>query len=389
MARVLLEALGINRAGGARTSVLNTIKALPQVAPDVEFIVYVSQPEPVLGGIPQLKQVVVPASNRFVARLKLWGVLPLAARRLHVDLVHFTKNLMVGFLSCPCVVTIYDLTTLRFPGTQSWVDVAYWRWIEPIHLRQANAIIAVSQDTANDLVGLYRISPQRIQVVRLAVHDQFLHPVEARKIQHVRAKYDLPDNYILFIGILAKKKNLRTLFFVIRALHQAGLDVHLVIAGRIYPQSDASDELNLINVLGLSHFVHYLGEVPDEDLPALYAGARVYVMPSLHEGFGIPCWEAMAVGTPVIASKRGAIPEIVGDAGILVNDPLNVNEWVEAIQQCLENKQLRNRLIERGYQQVKGRTWFTVAAETFAVYQAVCPQLRDIQVRIPTGLWTK
>jgi len=109
----------------------------------------------------------------------------------------------------------------------------------------------------------------------------------------------------------------------------------------------------------------------------------VYVMPSLHEGFGIPCWEAMAVGTPVIASRRGALPEVVGDAGILIDDPLDVTAWVEAIQRCLEDEQLRATLIERGYHRVKGRTWQTVAAETFAVYQAVCPALQDIQIEPP------
>jgi glycosyltransferase involved in cell wall biosynthesis len=384
--RVFLDALGINRVGGPRTAILNTIKALPLVAPDVEFVVCLSQPEPILADIPQIKQIIISSSNRFVARLKLWGVLPLLTKRLHIDLVHFTKNLMVDFLPCPRVVTVHDLTTLRFPETQSWLDVIYWRWIEPAHLRKADGIIAVSQDAANDLMKLYRISPQRIWVVRWAPDDRFLRPIKEEKIQYIRFKYNLPTDYILFVGILAKKKNLKTLLHAIHALHKRGEDIHLVIAGRIYPQSDASGDLNLCKVLGLSKLVHYLGEVPDEDLPALYAGAKAYIMPSLHEGFGIPCWEAMAVGTPVIASRRGALPEIVGDAGLLINDPLNVTEWVEAIQQCLKDERLRATLIERGYYRVKGRTWRTVAAETFAVYQAICPSLQSIQIELPISL---
>lgn len=378
MQRILLEALGVNRYGGTRTAILNTIKWLPYIAPRVEFVVFLSQFEDILSGVPQIKQIILPTSNRFIARVKLQMILPLAAIRLHVDLVHFTKHLMVSCLPCPRVVTIYDLIALRFPETQSWVDVAYWRWIQPAHVRRASRVIAASQNTAQDLAALYRISPQRIRVVPLAVDERFLHPVESGKICSLRSKYKLPDNYILFVGILAKKKNLRTLLYAMHALHQAGYDAHLVIAGRVYPQSDASSELNLIGDLRLEHSIHYLGEVPDEDLPALYAGARVFVMPSLHEGFGIPCWEAMAVGTPVVASRRGALPEVVGDAGILVDDPLNVDEWVKAIQQCLEDDQLRARLIERGYQQVRGRTWRTVAAETFAVYQEVCPVLRSV-----------
>jgi glycosyltransferase involved in cell wall biosynthesis len=369
--------------GGARTSILNTIKALPQVVQNIEFVVCLSQPEPVLANIPQIKQMIVPASNRFAARLKLWVLLPLLTRRLHIDLVHFTKNLAINFLPCPYVVTVHDLTTLRFPETQCWLDVVYWRWIEPVHLLKADGIIAVSQDAANDLTTFYRISPQRIWIVRWAPDDRFLQPVRVEKIQYIRSKYSLPEDYLLYIGILAKKKNLKTLLHTIYAMHQMGKEVHLVIVGRVYPQSDASGDLNLVRTLGLSDCVHYLGEVPDKDLPALYAGAKAYVMPSLHEGFGIPCWEAMAVGTPVIASKRGALPEVVGDAGILVDDPLNVTEWVEAIQQCLEDEQLRAMLIERGRHRVSGRTWQTVAAETFAVYQAVCPSLQGIQIESP------
>lgn len=386
MPRILLEALGINRTGGARTATLNIIQTLPHIAPDVQFLVFVSQFENALAGIPQIKQVVISGRNRFLVRLKLWGFLPWAARSLSVNLVHFMKNLMVSFLPCPCVVTVYDLTVLKFPDTQSWIDVTYWRWIEPMHLRQADRIIAVSKDTANDLIALYNISPQRVRVVRLAPHDRFLHPVGPEKIRYIQTKYKLPDNYVLFVGILAKKKNLKTLLHAVHALHKTGQDIHLVIVGRPYPQSDASSELNLISTLGLDDFVHYIGEVPDEDLPALYAGARVYVMPSVHEGFGIPCWEAMAVGTPVIASNRGALPEVVGDAGILINDPLDVAEWTEAIRQCLEDEQLRTGLIERGYQRVRGRTWRTVAAETFAVYQEVCPALKDIRLKYPSEL---
>ena len=155
-------------------------------------------------------------------------------------------------------------------------------------------------------------------------------------------------------------------------LHKQGADYHLVIAGRRYLQSDASDDLGLIEKLRLQRMIHYIGPVPDEDLPPLYASASVYVLPSLHEGFGIPCWEAMAMGVPVIASKRGALPEVVGDAGILIDDPLDAEKWADAIRRVTQDKLLRETLIERGYRFVSDRTWQMVATETFEVYQAVC-----------------
>jgi len=289
-----------------------------------------------------------------------------------VDLVHFTKNLAAGFISCPRIITVHDLTALRYPETQSKIDAAYWRWIEPIHLKHANKIITVSADVARDLVELYGIPQQRVRVIRWAPDDRFRSPVEPTAIERVRKVYQLPKDYVLFLGILAKKKNLKTLIQSMDFLREWGADYHLVIAGRRYLQSDASDELGLIETLGLRRVVHYIGPVEDEDLPPLYAAAGAYLLPSLHEGFGIPCWEAMAVGVPVVASKRGALPEIVGDAGMLIDDPLDAKAWADAIRQVTQDRVLRATLIGRGYRRVADRTWQTVASETFEIYQAVC-----------------
>jgi glycosyltransferase involved in cell wall biosynthesis len=369
--RIVIEALGISQPGGGRTAILNTIKALSQVAPDAQFIVYLSRFESDLANLPQLQQRIIRTSNRFLARLNLMWVLPFVTRREKVDLVHFTKNLAVGFISCPHIITVLDLTALRYPETQNKIDVVYWRWIEPISLKHANKIIAISADVECDLVELYGIPQQRVRVIRLAPDDRFRAPVEPTVIERVRQAYQLPKDYVLFLGILAKKKNLKTLIHSMDLLRERGDNYHLVIAGRRYSQSDASDELGLIETLGLQKMVHYIGPVADEDLPPLYAGAGAYLIPSLHEGFGIPCWEAMAVGVPVVASKRGALPEVVGDAGMLIDDPLDAKAWADAIHQVTQNRTLRTTLIERGHRRVADRTWQTVASETFQVYQAV------------------
>ena len=370
--RVVIDALGINKPGGGRSAILNTIKNLPQVAPDSQFIVYLSRFEPDLASLPQVQQRIIRTSNRFLARLNLMWILPFVTRREGVDLVHFTKNLAAMLIACPQVITVFDLSTLRYPEIQNKIDVVYWRWIEPISLKYANRIIAIAEDVAHDLEDLYGISRERIQVVRLAPDDRFRSPVKPIDIERVRRTYHLPQKYVLFLGILAKKKNLKTLIQCIDLLCKQEAEYHLVIAGRRYLQSDASDELGLIDKLGLQRMVHYIGPVPDEDLPPLYAAAGAYVLPSLHEGFGIPCWEAMAMGVPVIASKRGALPEVVGDAGLLIEDPLDAREWADAICQVNQDQILRAALIERGHRRIGVRTWQTVAYETFDVYKAVC-----------------
>ncbi len=369
MTKIALEALGISRSGGGRTSIFNTIKALPMVAPDVQFIVYLSRFEAELANQAQIKQRIVPVKNRFLARVYLQAYMPGEMRRHHVDLVHFTKNLMVSGISCAQIVTVHDLTTLLYPETQSRIDVAYWRWIEPRHVKRADQIIAVSSDAARDLSRIYGIAPDDIRVVHWAVGDQYRQAVDQAQIEAVRAKYQLPEHYLLFLGILAKKKNLKTLLKAMQALAQANFDQHLVIGGRVYSQSDASHELRLIQELGLQEKVHYIGEVADADLPALYAASTIYLMPSLHEGFGIPCWEAMALGIPVIASKRGSLPEVVGDAGILIENPLSVEEWIAAIRQVTQDCDVYHRLRQLGLQHGQMRNWQTVASETYAVYQ--------------------
>jgi glycosyltransferase involved in cell wall biosynthesis len=370
--RVIIEALGINKPYGGRTAILNTIKGLPIVAPDVQFIVYLSSFEPDLANFPHLQQRIIRTSNRFLVRLKLMWVLAYITRRENVDLVHFTKNLATGFIACPHIITVHDLTAVRYPETQSKIDATYWRWIEPICLKHANKIITISTDVLCDLVELYGIPQQQVRVIKWAADDRFRVPVEPTAIDRVRNLYQLPKEYVLFLGILAKKKNLKTLIHSMDLLRKRGGDYHLVIAGRRYLQSDASDELDLIEEMGLQKVVHYIGPVADEDLPPLYAASSAYLLPSLHEGFGIPCWEAMAVGVPVIASKRGALPEIVGDAGVLIDDPLDAGAWADAINRVVRDKALRTTLIERGYRRVAGRTWQTVALETVEVYRAVC-----------------
>lgn len=381
--RIVIEALGIGEPGGARTGILNTIKELPQVAPNSSFIVYLSRFESTLENFSRIEQRILPASNRFAARLQLQLVLPRVIKRDSIDVVHFTKNLVTGFVACPSVVSVHDLTTLRYPETHHRVDVAYWRWIEPIYLRRVNRIIAVSSDVANDLKEIYGLPRERIRVIRWAPDDRFRSPIESSEIERVRSKYGLPEQFILFIGILAKKKNLKTLLRSMAHLHGLGLRYNLVIAGRRYAQSDASSELDLIKTLQLEASVRHIGPVLDVELPALYAASGAFVLPSLHEGFGIPCWEAMAVGVPVIASRQGALAEVVGDAGILIDDPLDFAAFAQAIRRVMESPALRADLIERGRRRISDRSWRTVAAETWDTYQSVYRTFK--QFRLESG----
>ncbi len=188
----------------------------------------------------------------------------------------------------------------------------------------------------------------------------------------VRQEYRLPDHYILFLGILAKKKNLPTLLRSLALLRDRLPDApDLVVAGRRYPQSDDTESAPLTQQLGLAEHVHFIGGVPDEVVPALYAGSELYILPSLHEGFGIPLLEAMACGVPVITTRGGALPEIAGDAALLLDDPYDAAGMADAIERVLTDAGLRAELIHRGDDRVAAFSWERSAQQMLAVYESV------------------
>jgi glycosyltransferase involved in cell wall biosynthesis len=184
----------------------------------------------------------------------------------------------------------------------------------------------------------------------------------------VRERYGLPERYVLFVGTIEPRKNLTRLLHAFEALHADGLCDALVIVGkRGWLYGDFFAELERSSVRDA---VLYPGYVPDESLPAIYAGARILAFPSLYEGFGLPALEAMACGTPVACSGTSALPEVVGDAA-LTFDPTSQDAIIEALRQLLRDADLRGELVQRGFERAARFSWDRVAAETQAVYDAV------------------
>ncbi|MBV9789133.1 MAG: glycosyltransferase family 4 protein [Chloroflexi bacterium] len=290
--------------------------------------------------------------------------LPLLSRSLRPDLWH-APFYVRPFAGIPRpVVTIYDVIGRVVPGAlPSPRSRLFFELAIRLSLRGAAQIITSSAATKRDLIAEYGVEPSCISVIPLAADRSFA-PQPATAIRALRERYALPPRYLLYFGSNKPHKNQPLL---VRAFARVQTNVPLVIAGAWDQRFDEPKQL--VAELGLSDRVRFIHDVPAADVPALLSGALAFVFPSRYEGFGLPPLEAMACGTPVIASNSSSLPEVVGDAGLLVEP--EVAPLAEALQWLVDDPVLREDLAARGLERACGFTWAETARQTLAVYERV------------------
>ncbi|HEY8476755.1 MAG TPA: glycosyltransferase family 1 protein, partial [Chloroflexota bacterium] len=307
---------------------------------------------------------------------KLWweqvGLLN-ACRREQVDLLHcpyFASPLMARL---PTVVTIHDVIPLLIPEYRSrWPSRAYITLVS-LAARRAQAIIAVSECSKRDIVRTLGLPPERIYVIGNAVDESYRPVRDTWLLNAVRERYNLREKFVLYFGGFDLRKNVHRL---IRAY--AKIRPHLperyqlVIAGRLHLLGHPlyPDPRPLVRQLGLEDDVVFTAQIREQDKAPLYSAATAFVFPSLYEGFGMPVLEAMACGAPVITSNVSALPEVVGDAGVLVN-PYSEDDIGEAILALLHDPDRRAELSRRARERARTFTWRQVAEQTLQVYRKV------------------
>jgi glycosyltransferase involved in cell wall biosynthesis len=294
-------------------------------------------------------------------------IVPRLLRRLEADLYHSPYYLMPYWPGVPAVVTVYDLIPLLFPQIASRRTRLLFRWTTALALRVASHVIVISQATCRDLLVFYHLSPQKVTAIPLAADSDF-HPQPPTEVERVHRKYALPEDYILYLGINKPHKNLVRLIDAFSRIIPHDSRLTLVIAG--VWDSRYPEPRRRVVTLGLENTIRFLGPVPEADLPALYAGAALFVLPSLYEGFGLPALEAMACGAPMACSNTSSLPEVAGDAALYF-DPADVEAITAALRRLLSDTGLRAALRQRGFEQAAKFSWDRVAAETGAVYDAV------------------
>jgi glycosyltransferase involved in cell wall biosynthesis len=287
-------------------------------------------------------------------------------------LFHATEHLLLPLRGVPSILTVHDLIFRHMPEHHKRLNRWYLNLTMPLFCRRATHIIAISEQTRRDLMSVYGVPGDKITMVHEAADPRFrVQSTEA--IAASRAHYHLPERYLLFVGTIEPRKNLNRLLYAFEQLHAQRLTDALVVVGKrgwLYDDFFAALERSPAKAA-----VIFPGFVPDEDLPAVYAGAQALVMPSLYEGFGLPVLEAMACAVPVACSSRSSLPEIAGDAAQFF-DPIDPGAIAGAVRRILLDADLQAHLRNAGLVQAGRFSWRRSAEETLAVYRRFSPDIR-------------
>jgi len=295
-------------------------------------------------------------------RLWLRARMPLLMALDRVKVAHFPGTLLPLWLPCPAVTTFYDLAVLHYPHLYDPRERGYYDHLIPAAAHRSAAVLAISESTARDVISAFDVDPAKVFVTPLGVAPRF-RPIEDAP-SRVAGRYGIENPYILAaVGSGHPRKNLVGVVEAFSALAQP--DLSLVIVGAAQRDQAA---VRAAEASPLKDRIHLLGYVPQEDLPMIYSAASVFCFPSLYEGFGLPVLESMACGTPVVCSNTSSLPEVAGDAAVLI-DPSDPAQLPRAIGEVLRDGELSARLSAAGRRRAAGFTWERCARMTLEAYR--------------------
>jgi len=356
---------------GAGNYIIHLVRSLAALKSEDEFAVFAQSSGRDLIALPEgtaCRWVIVPDMKPAVRLVWEQTLFPRLVSQSGIELLHSLHYTRPFGMPCASVVTFHDMTFFLHPRLHTRAKRIFFRLAMQISARRADALIADSESTRQDAIRLLGIHPQKIYTALLGVDEAYRPISDQRALEAVQLKYNLPADFILYVGLVEPRKNLPLLVRAFRNLIDLKIDTHLVLAGRFGWMY--TEVLQLIDTLGVKDRVSLIGYVPSEDLPLVYNLASVFVYPTLYEGFGLPALEAMACGLPVITTEISSLPEIVGDAGMLV--PVNdETALTQAIQAVLTDQALSQRLATLGTERASQFTWERTAQKTLQVYRHV------------------
>ncbi len=367
-------------SNGSGQYVTQLLKTLVQIDEDNDYVVLGPRPLTIQHAPYPYRVYPVPtptAKSENIAKVT-WEqfTAPTAARQEHADIYHVPYFAPPLLPRTPTVVTIQDIIPLRLPAYQPAGKVKTYMQLVARASHRATEVIAISQHVKQDIIDVLHIPAERIHVIYQAASEDYQPIVDPQRLAQARTRYGVGERYIFYLGGLDQRKNVPQLVRAFAHLYAKIGDPHLqlLIAGNPDKQKGDlfPDPRPVASSLGMEGQIIYRF-IEEEDKAAMYSGASLFVFPSLYEGFGLTPLEAMACGAPVVCSNRTSLPEVVGDAALLV-DPENITALVEAMRSVLVNDELRADLRARSLQRAKVFTWRKTASETLAVYQKIRSQ---------------
>lgn len=352
------------RSAGIHGYLFNTLAHLPTVDPSFAYTIFAGA-----GQIPEradweVRRSRIPTRNPVLRIVWEQMLAPFELARIRPDLLHgmaFSLPLLWGG---PSVVTIFDLSFLRYPGRLSVSRRFYLRLITRTSARRARRVIAISESGRQEIHTLLGVPLPRIDVAVPGVGPDFFSLPDSQ-IADFRSRHQLPERFILHVGTIEPRKNLETLLRAYAHLPQRSAVKLALVGGKGWQTGPL---FALIDELGLAPDLILPGFVSGESLPMWYNSAEIFVYPSLYEGFGLPLIEAMACGVPVVASNTTSLPEAVGPGGVLC-PPTNVDAWAETLSNLLDDTAAHAEQAARGSEWVKRFTWENTAQQTVAAYR--------------------
>nr|WP_298793921.1 glycosyltransferase family 1 protein [uncultured Allomuricauda sp.] len=362
---------------------LELIKNLQRIDQKNEYVVFVK---------PDFDDTCIPEASNFkiVELNSRWGypgweqiALPRAAYKEGCDVLHCTSNTGPIFSKVPIVTTLHDIIYLEsislFKKEGTWYQKLgnmYRRYFVPPVIRKSKKVITVSNYEKQRINDHFGFKDNRLTAIYNGVGSHFKKVTDTARLQNIKGRYNLPDNFFFFLGNTDPKKNTKGVL-------KAFSDFNKMYPGKyklVMLDYDEDELLKLLDTVGgrqIRELIHLTGYVPNTDLPAIISQSKIFLYPSLRESFGIPILEGMACGVPVITSNTSSMPEVAGEDTALMVDPSKPIEITEAIRSLIEDEMLANLLSEKGIERAKHFSWETMAKNVLELYEDVHRELKN------------
>ena len=375
--RICLDARG-NYFGGVYTYTHSLLRNLSEVDSELEYLILLDQHQVDEGRllVASLEHRTIPVMSPL--KMVWWNNTALSEllKREKIDLYHGLKHFGLRYppkTQCKMIWTLHSASWWVFPELFSLRERLFWTRYYQWGARRLDHVICVSHADKKTFVEATGLTADKVSVTQLAANERFQQVTDSNELTLVRKRYQLPEQYVLFVGTIYPFKNIETILDLFaRAMRKKGFSHHLVLAGDVSPAYGDTYQHKLndqAEKLGITNKVHWLGSIFD-DLPAIYTLADILVFPSFFEAFPQPPLEAMACGTPVVASDVAGLVEVIGDAGLL-RGPQDIGGLTNDVVRVLDDEHVRTELIRKGFERAQHFSWERCTQNTVRVYREV------------------